>query len=157
MVADAALVHSKHARRLLGGAILLSVLSLTACRPGLPSSDTPASITPPDSTITGTVRGPESSTAIEGRLVEALNVDTGEVQRDTTSSTGHFTFRLRPGKYRVEITLHDGESLIKHPGVMDLNRSDVDAHADFLVGVVRTSRPRHPGSLSGSGLGQPIA
>ena len=79
------------------------------------------------------------------------------MERETTSSTGVFTFKLQPGKYRVEVMLHDGESLIKQPGVMDLNKSDIDVHADFVVAVVRTSHPRQPGSLSGSGLGPPIA
>ena len=49
--------------------------------------------------------GPGSQAAIEGRTVEAINVDTGERQRETTSSTGGFTFKLKPGKYRVELTL----------------------------------------------------
>ena len=156
-MAASARVLLRPAGRLLGGAILLSVLTLAACRPVGPAIDTGTNPAQPTPTITGTVRGPEHSNAIGGRLVEVVNVDTGEVQRETTSATGRFTFKLQPGKYRVEVTLHDGESLIKQPGLMDLDRSGADARADFVVAVVRTSHPRQPGSLSGSGLGAPIA
>ena len=53
--------------------------------------------------------------------------------------------------------LREGESLIKQPGIVDLNKSDVDANADFVLAVARTSHPQHPGSLSGAHLGPPIA
>ena len=76
---------------------------------------------------------------------------------ETTSSTGGFTFKLKPGKYRVELTLREGESLAKQPGVIDLNKSDVDAHADFVLSVARASHPLRPDSQSYSGLGPPIA
>src|SRR6188472_2083454 len=102
------------------------LLSLAACRPGVPVIDTAPKPANPNGTITGRVSGPEGTTALQGRVVEAINVETGERQRETTSSTGGFTFKLKPGKYRVELTLREGESLAKQPGVIDLNKSDVD-------------------------------
>jgi hypothetical protein len=95
-----------------------------------------------DGTISGNVRGPEGTSPVEGRVVEAVNVASGERQRVTTSNTGGFSFKLRPGKYRIEVTLRDGETILKQPGVIDLNRSDVDAHADFVISSARIVRPR---------------
>ena len=138
-------------------AAALCLLSLAACRPGVPVIDTAPKPAHPNGTITGRVSGPEGTTALQGRVVEAINVETGERQSETTSSTGGFTFKLKPGKYRVELTLREGESLAKQPGVIDLNKSDVDTHADFVLGVARASHPHPADSQSYSGLGPPIA
>jgi hypothetical protein len=113
------------------------MLGLAACRPGVPVIDTAPRPLEPNGTISGTVSGPEGTSRIEGRVVEVINVATGERSRETTSSTGGFTFKLKPGKYRVEVTLLEGESYIKQPGEINLNKSDVDTHADFVIGVVK--------------------
>lgn len=110
-----------------------------------------------DGTISGTVRGPEGTSAIDGRGVEVINVDTGERQRATTNNAGGFTFKVKPGKYRVELALQDGETLVKKPDVINVNRSDVDAHADFVVGIARISRPRTRVPRADDGLGSAIA
>ena len=110
-----------------------------------------------EGTISGTVRGPESVSAIEGRVVEVINLETNERQRVTTNNAGGFTFKVKPGRYRVELTLREGESLVKQPGIMNVNRSDVDAHADFVIGSVRVARPRGPAYRTDNGLGSPIA
>ena len=108
-------------------------------------------------TISGTVRVPESPGLIEGRVVEVVNVATEERQRTTTNTNGGFLLKVKPGTYRVELTLRDSEALVKHPGVVKVNRSHVDAHADFVVGRTRTTRPRGAGSRTDAGLGSPIA
>lgn len=138
---------------------LLSVLAVEGCRPGTPVVDPGPRPPTMDGTISGTVRGPEGTSSIVGREVEVINVDTGERQKVTTSNTGGFTFKVKPGKYRVELSLLTGESIIKQPGVMSVNRSDVDAHADFVVGAARTSRPPAPsaGQQNDSRLAPPIA
>ena len=110
-----------------------------------------------DGTISGTVRGPEGTSPIEGRNVEVINVETGERQRAATSNTGGFTFKVKPGNYRVEVTLLDGETLVKKPDVLHVNRSDVDAHADFVLGAARISRPRNRAPRADDGLGSAIA
>jgi hypothetical protein len=94
---------------------------------------------------------------VEGRTVEVVNVQTGERQRTTTSNAGGFTFKVKPGKYRVELTLLEGENLLKSPGVLDVNRSDVDAHADFVVGSSSVERPKYHAPRSDDGLGAAIA
>jgi hypothetical protein len=138
---------------------LFTVLAVGACHP-TPVIDTGTRPPTMDGTISGTVRGPEGTTPIEGREVAVVNVDTGERQRATTSNTGGFTFKVKPGKYRVEIALLTGESILKQPGEMHVNRSDVDAHADFVVGASRSSRPPSPSPSAGQSeprLAPPIA
>jgi hypothetical protein len=135
---------------------LLALLSL-GCRQGVPVIDTTPGPAEAFGTISGTVRGPEGTSSIEGRIVEVINTESGERQRATTSNVGGFTFKVKPGKYRVQVELHEGERIVKQPGVMNVNRSDVDAHADFIIGSVRVARPRLPVQQSGSGLGPPIA
>jgi hypothetical protein len=109
-----------------------------------------------DGTISGTVRGPQGTSAIEGREVSVVNVATGERQRVTTNNAGGFTFKVKPGKYRVELTLQDGETILKRPGVMTINKSDVDAHADFVISS-RLVRPRFAAPRGDDGLGSPVA
>ena len=136
---------------------VFALLSIGACRQGVPVIDTSPAPAEANGTISGTVRGPEGTSSIDGRVVEVVNIDTGDRQRATTNSAGGFTFKLPPGKYRVEVTLRDGESIVKQPGVIQLNKSDVDAHADFVIGSVRVSRPRPSHYRSDDGLGSPLA
>jgi hypothetical protein len=136
----------------------VALMAVNACRRGVPVVDPGERPPTVDGTISGTVRGPEGTTSIVGRDVEVINVDTGERQKTTTGNAGGFTFKVKPGKYRVEVTLLTGESVLKDPGVMHVNKSDVDAHADFIVGAARVSRPRTPASVQdNSGLAPPIA
>jgi hypothetical protein len=137
-------------------AVTVMLFSLAACHGG-PVIDLSPKPLQADGTISGTVRGPEGTSAIDGRTVEVVNVDTGERQRVTTNNAGGFTFKVKPGNYRVELTLQDGETIVKKPDVIHVNRSDVDAHADFVVGVVRVSRPRNHVPRTDDGLGSAIA
>jgi hypothetical protein len=147
-----------HGTLLLGFTLaLLALVIVAGCRRGVPIVDTAPR--PPEAagTISGTVRGPESAAALEGRIVEVINVETNERQRVTTNSAGGFTVKVKPGRYRVELTLRDGEAIVKGPGIMNVNRSDVDAHADFILGSARVSRPRGPAYRTDHGLGSPVA
>ena len=139
-------------------AIVIALVAIAACREGMPVIDPGERPPTVDGTISGTVRGPEGTSSVTGRQVEVVNVATGERQRAVTSNIGGFSFKVKPGKYRVEVALLEGESILKQPGVMNVNRSDVDAHADFIIGSAKkTSRPRTPSMQSGTGLGPPIA
>ena len=106
--------------------------------------------------VSGRIRGPERSTLIDGRIVELVNLTTLERHRVSTDAAGGFTFKVQPGDYRVELTLRDGEALVREPGVIHVNRSDVDADADFVIGNGRASRPR-PVHRVDDGLGSPVA
>jgi Carboxypeptidase regulatory-like domain len=137
-------------------AIVLAVVSIVACRRGGPVIGPGERPPTQDGTISGTVRGPEGTTSIVGRQVEVINVDTGERQRTQTNDAGGFTFKVKPGKYRVEVAVLSGESVIKRPGVMQVNRSDVDAHADFILGSGKDSRQKAQPPV-GTLVGQPFA
>jgi hypothetical protein len=136
---------------------LVAVLSISGCRQGVPVLDPGPAPDVAHGTISGTVRGPSNSSSVVGRTVEVVNLQTGARQQTTTSNTGGFTFKVPPGKYRVELTLLDGETLVKRPDVIEVNRSDVDAHADFVVGAGRVARPRFAAPRTDNGLGPPIA
>ena len=124
-------------------ALGLMFLVSVGCRQGMPVIDPSPGIAQASVTISGTVRGREGSSSLEGRVVEVINLDTNERQRTTTSNVGGFTFKVKPGKYLVQVALQEGESIIKQPGVMTVNRSDVDAYADLTIGTVRALRPRY--------------
>jgi hypothetical protein len=134
---------------------LLALLSI-GCRQGMPVIDPSPGTVEAFGTISGTVRGPEGTSSIEGRVVEVVNLETNERQRTSTSNVGGFTFKVRPGKYRVHVALQEGESILKAPDVLTVNRSDVDAHADFIIGSGRVLRPRAPVSQVDPSLGPPI-
>jgi hypothetical protein len=143
-------------RALLFLAGVIAVLVIGACRQGAPVIDTSPKPAEAAGTISGIVRGPQGTSAIEGRTVEVINTATGERQRAATNNAGGFTFKVQPGNYRVELTLVAGEVLVKQPGEIHVNRSDVDAHADFVVGSARMAAP--PLRLRGDdGLGSAIA
>jgi hypothetical protein len=144
------------ATAVLLGIVVLPLL-ITACRQGVPIIDPTARPARTDGTISGIVRGPEGTSPVVGRTVEVVNVETGERQRVETSTTGGFTFKVKPGKYRVELALLQGEVLVKKPSVITVNASDVDAHADFVIGSSRLVKPRSPRLRGDDGLGSPIA
>ncbi len=138
---------------------LLAALTLAAAgchtvRPVIDMGPKPAQA---DGTISGTVRGPQKSSAVVGRMVQVVNVDTGETQQTLSSNTGGFTFKVKPGKYRIELTILDGETVVKRPGIIDVNRSDVDAGVDFVIGLARIARPRYHAPRADDGLGAAIA
>jgi hypothetical protein len=137
--------------------VIVALLSVSACRRGVPVIDTAPKPIQADGTISGTVRGPEGTSPIDGRPVAVVNVETGERQSTATNPAGGFTFKVKPGKYRVELTLREGESLVKQPGVINVNRSDVDAHADFVLGPSRVERPHYHAPRADDGLGAAIA
>jgi hypothetical protein len=144
---------------LKAAAFLIGLLALfmIGCRRGIPVIDTSSGPAQADGTISGTVRGPAGTSSIEGRVVHVIDVDTGARQQTTTNSAGGYTVKVKPGKYRVQVELRGGESILKQPGVMDVDRSDVDAYADFVIGQKRVSRPRLPVHQGDAGLGPPIA
>jgi hypothetical protein len=141
----------------LTASVLVTALG-AACRQGVPVIDTtpqPAALAP--GTISGIVRGPDGTSRIAGRTVEAINVDTGERVRVRTSTEGGFTLQVKPGKYRLSVALDPGEAVLQDPGVIDVNRSDLDPHRDIVIGQTRASHPTHPASAIPDGLGPPIA
>jgi hypothetical protein len=139
---------------LIAGLVLLA--GIGGCRQGVPVID-PTAGPPVDGTISGILRGPEGTSRIEGRLVEAINVTTGERSGVTTGVTGGFTLKVKPGKYRLSVQLQPGETVLKDPGVIDLNSSDLDARRDIVIGTSRIQHQQFRPSAVTYGLGAPIA
>jgi hypothetical protein len=138
--------------------LLLGILAsiVAGCGRGAREIDTRLTATH-SSTITGTVSDPEGRSPVDGRTVEVVNLESGERLRGSTDPAGGFSFRVSPGRYRIVLALRANESLVREPGIIDLNRTDQAAHADFVLGTVRVSRPRSPAYRTDDGLGSPIA
>jgi hypothetical protein len=133
--------------------IALMLFALSAWGRALPAS----TATTPDGTISGTVRGPNGPAAVHERIVEVVNLSTGERRRVVTDRAGAFTFQVKPGKYRLELMLKPGERLASQPGIIHLGGTALEAHADIVLGRVPVSRPRRPAYRIADGLGSPVA
>ena len=137
---------------------LVALIVATGCRRGVPVVDTAPKPAEARGTIAGVVRGPGGATAgIPDRMVTAINIGTGERHQARTTSAGGFSIEATPGKYRLQVELHAGESLIKAPDVVVLDRGDIDSHVEFIVGTARVARPQGPAYHVDNGLGSPIA
>jgi hypothetical protein len=113
-------------------AILLGTLAMCApaCRtlgPAEVNEDTRG-------TLAGVVRGPEGIAPVKGRLVEAVEVDTRERLGTRTNAEGGWSLLVPPGRYRIEVTLAPGETVVKDPGVVEVGPSQLVPHADVELG-----------------------
>lgn len=132
---------------------LLALLYSSACHRSGPFIDldpTPAA----HGTITGLVHGPGEA-PLSGRIVEFVNVATGERRTATTVGNGAFSIDVPRGRYRLELPLHDGETLRQRPDLVDLERTDTGSAIEFDVSPARGVR--HPSYRQDNGLGAPIA
>lgn len=123
-------------------ASLCAVLVLAACRTGVPVLDPnrgPASVS---GTITGTVSSEDGDSGIAGRKVTAVNVDTGDRMTTVTSSTGGYTLKVPPARYRIEVELAAGEVLVKDEGTFTVSRSELQHDVDLRIGVKRAGNGR---------------
>jgi hypothetical protein len=136
---------------------LVTIYAAAGCRQAVPPLDAPGTAAATGATISGTIRGPERTTTVDGRIVDVINLTTNQRRRVTTNRAGGFSVTLDPGDYRVELTLREGEAIVRQPGVIHIDRSDVDADADFVIGTGRISRPRGPAYKVDDGLGSPVA
>jgi hypothetical protein len=136
---------------------VLALLLAGGCRRSEPVVDLSAKSPAAHGTITGIVRAAEGTSPMRRRTVEVVNTATGERHRAETAANGGFTVDLPAGKYRLDLPLLDDETLVKKPGIVDLDRSDIDSHIEFVVGPSRASHPRRPSYPVDNGLGSPIA
>lgn len=135
---------------------ILALLLSSACRRGVPAVDLGPKPPAAEGTITGIVRGPEGTSPLAGRTVEIVNEGTGERRTVQTGDNGGFTIKLPAGKYRLELPLKAGETIVKRPGLVDLDKGDIDSHIEFVLSS-RIARPRGPAFRVDNGLGSPIA
>lgn len=128
-----------------------------ACRRGVPVLD--AGEKPPtvDGTISGRLTTEGDASRLVSRRVEVVNLNTGDRKAVSTSSSGGFTLKVPPGKYRIQVELRPGEMIAKGPETVDINPSDVD---NDIVIVITAAPPKpHPADSirDTDGLGSPIA
>lgn len=136
---------------------VLALIAASGCRQAVPPLDRSSqAVTEPRPTIRGTIRGPGGTEALGGRIVDVIDLTTSRRQRVTTDDHGGFSVSLEPGDYRVVLTLREGEAIVREPGVIHVDRSAVEADADFVIGTSRVSRPR-PAYRIDDGLGSPVA
>lgn len=147
-----------HSRRLalLIVALLVATVAATACRRGSAILDPTPKTPNADGTISGTVRGPEGTAPVAGRPVRVVNLDTGTLFRGTTNETGGYTFKVPPGRYRVEVSLLAGEALAERPDELTIGPADLEVTADFVVRTSRGAQPRIRLRMD-DGLGAPSA
>jgi hypothetical protein len=114
---------------------LLAVLALlagAACRTSRPVW----SSTPGDDSTPGTIAGilrTSGGDPLGGRRVHAIPVGTSQKYTAVTNVTGGFSIPVPPGKYRLEPELREGETVLRDPGVIDINKSDLDANREIVI------------------------
>lgn len=123
-------------------ASLCAVLVLAACRSGVPLVNTAAAPPVVTGTITGTLSGEDGKTGIQGRKITAVNLETGARATAVTSETGGYTLKVAPGKYRMEVELAAGESLVKDEGTFSVSKSELQHDVDLRIGIKRSSSER---------------
>jgi hypothetical protein len=136
--------------------VVFGLLVAGACRRGVPVVDLGAKPAAARGTLAGLVRGPEGTSPVAGRDVQIVNAETGQRYTAQTVQNGGFTIQLPAGKYRLELPLKDGETIVKRPGIVDLGQGDIDSRIEFVLAAVRVVRPRGPAYRLDNGLGSPI-
>ena len=75
--------------------------------------------------------------ALSNRLfggVHAVRADSTEKYSAVTNVTGGFSIKVPPGDYRLQVDLRDGERVLKDPGTVHINKSDLDANLEIVLG-----------------------
>jgi hypothetical protein len=112
---------------------VLVLLAGPACRLGQPLLVSSQG----DMTTPGTIGGILSAVGgnrLAERGVHAVQVGTSQRFSAVTNVTGGFTIKVPPGEYHLEVDLQPGEKIIKEPGVVHINKSDLDANLEIVVG-----------------------
>ena len=116
---------------------LALLIGLTAaCHPG------PVVETKPNAaggTIAGMVSTADSTVAVPGRKVTAIEVSKGTRFDATTGTNGGYTIKVPEGTYRLEIELRPTETLAKRPDETQVNNGDLDPGRDFVI-TIRAAR-----------------
>jgi hypothetical protein len=112
---------------------LVVLLAAASCRSGQPLlvSATGNMHTP------GTIGGILSAVGgdrLQGRRVAAIGVGNAQRYSAVTNVTGGFSIKVPPGDYRLEVDLREGERIVREPGVIHINKSDLDANLEIVVG-----------------------
>ncbi len=131
----------RHGLLLIAG-VSCAVLVLAACRTGVPIVDANPGPVSVMGTITGTLSGEDGKTAVTGRKVTAVNLETGERVTATSSSTGGYTLKVAPARYRIEVELAPGEAIVKDEGTFTVSSNELQHDVDIRIGVKRAGARR---------------
>jgi hypothetical protein len=94
-------------------------------------------LTTKDMTTPGTIAGQlmlEGGEPVAGRRVEAVHAGSAQRYSAVSSVTGGFSIPVPPGEYRLQVELREGEVVKKDPGLIHINKSDLDAQSDVVIG-----------------------
>jgi hypothetical protein len=111
---------------------LALVLFAPACRTGVPVIDTGSKPPTQEGTIAGHVTT-EADAPVTSRVVRAIPIDGGQPYETSTNAAGTYTLKVRPGRYRLEVEVRQGERLVKQPDQTEVNPSDLDPDRDFVL------------------------
>ena len=115
--------------------VLAALVSLPACRSGTPIYDSSHHDRQTPGTIGGILRAGIGGEPIAGRGVTAVSLLDGTLRYSaTTNVSGGFSIKVPPGKYRLEVELREGERIVRSPGTIDINKSDLDANREVVIG-----------------------
>ena len=119
-------------KRPVAVASVLALLAGAGCHTNRPVwSATPGDPRTPG-TIAGILKTPGGE-PVAGRLVSAIAIDASGKYSATTNVNGGFSIHVPPGKYRLQPELHEGETVVRDPGVINVNKSDTDANRDIVI------------------------
>src|SRR4051812_1890413 len=104
--------------------LMLALLTSLACHPGPVVDAHPAPSV--GGTIAGMVSTADSTVAVPGRKVTAIEVSKGARFDATTGTNGGYTIKVPEGTYRLEIELRESEALAKRPDETHVNNGDLD-------------------------------
>ena len=120
-------------RRLPRAAATACLLALlTACHPGPVAN---AGSKPPavGGTIAGNVRA--DAVPLVGRKVTVINEATGARLETTTATNGGYTIQVPAGTYRLEVEVHQGETIASRPDPTKVDVGDLDPDRNFVLTV----------------------
>jgi Carboxypeptidase regulatory-like domain len=107
------------------------LLAAVGCRTGRPLLDSSRDNDQAPGTIAGILTA--GGEPVAGRKVQAVRSGSSERYSAVTNVTGGFSIPVPPGKYRLEVVLQEGERVVRDPGVIDINESDLDANLQIVI------------------------
>lgn len=114
---------------------LAALLAAGGCRTGQPIYDSSHHDPETPGTIGGILRAGIGGDPVAGRVVVAVSLsDAAQRFSATTNVTGGFSIKVPPGHYRLEVDLREGERVLRSPGIIDIDKSDLDANREIVIG-----------------------
>jgi Carboxypeptidase regulatory-like domain len=92
-------------------------------------------------TLSGTVSGADAAYPVAGRLVEAVDVKSGNRFRGTTNVDGHYTLLLPPGTYEIQVALAQGEAVARQPPPVAIEGGGLVTGIDVTLGGAGVVQP----------------